>query len=798
MVYGEGNKRFMLLAVLSGFALACAAPWLYRVCGKGTGWLLAGLPLGLALYFARWLNALPPRGALPFAAYRWFPSLDIELSFYVDGWSLLFALLISGIGALILIYAGGYLEGHPQLGRLYAFLLMFMASMLGLVLADNLLLLFIFWELTSISSYLLIGFDHERPAARAAALQALLVTGAGGLALLAGLLMLGQAAGSYSLAGLIKQGNTLAAHPLYVPIVVLIVAGAFTKSAQVPFHFWLPSAMEAPTPVSAYLHSATMVKAGVYLLARLGPVLGGSLSWQVLVTTGGAVTMLVGAFLALRQTDLKRLLAYSTVSALGVLVLLIGLGRPEALAAAVVFLLAHALYKGALFLVAGAVDHATGTRDVEQLGGLNRTMPVIALAATVAALSMAGLPPLFGFLAKELLYEAVLHAPAAVWLTGAVVVASICFIALAGVVVVRPFFGPAVETSQHPHPIAPSLGLGPVVLAGLGLLLGLGPKVVERPLLTPAVAALQTAAPGESLQLALWHGWNLALALSGLSLAGGVGLYYYVERLRRWSMPWRLLGRLGPAQGYDLALRGLNSLANFQTRLLQSGYLRYYLMIIIVTAGGLIVSTIVTRTEVLPPLPVAPMRFYEAGVIGLMILAALLTVRSQPRLAAIATLGVVGYSIALFFVLLGAPDLAMTQFLIETLTVILFVLVFYHLPPPKEESVSLARLRDALLASGVGGLMTFLVIVAARVEMDERISGYFVDNSLPLGHGRNIVNVILVDFRGLDTLGEITVLAVAGVGVYALLKLRPRVGVDDKKPSPNAAAERTETREVAP
>jgi multicomponent Na+:H+ antiporter subunit A len=764
----------VMVAVLSGFVLALVAPALQRLARGAAVWTLALLPLALTAYFASFLGAIASGGTFR-VRHGWVPALGVNLSFTVDGLSLLFALLISGVGALVLVYAGGYLAGSPQLGRLYALLLLFMASMLGLVLADNLLLLFVFWELTGLSSYLLIGFDHERAEARAAALQALLVTGGGGLALLAGFLLLGQVGGSLELSALLSRPGEVAAHRLYVPILLLVLAGAFTKSAQFPFHFWLPAAMAAPTPVSAYLHSATMVKAGVYLLARLSPVLGGTDLWSWLVTVTGSATMLVGAYLALRQSDLKLILAYSTVGALGVMTSLLGLGGAPAVRAALAFLLGHALYKGALFLVAGALDRQAGTRDVDRLAGLGRAMPLTALAAGLAALSMAGVPPLFGFVAKELSYEATLNAPAAAWVTAAAVLANALLVAAAGLAGLKPFLGKAPVSPRPTREAPPSLWLGPVLLAGLGVAFGLWPGSGAEALLAGAGGAVLGQPAGG--RLALWHGPSPALALGAITLAAGAGAYAGRGLLRRVASRWEEAARWGPAGWYELALEGLNGLARGQTRLLQSGYLRHYLLITLAAAAGLTGYALVGRGAPAASLSWSDLRFYEAGLGALILLAVLAAVLIESRLAAIAALSVVGYGVALVFILFGAPDLAMTQFLVETLTVILFVLVYYHLPESRIVSGMTARVRDAVLAVALGAVMTALVLVATP-ENYPPISAYFAENSVTKGHGRNIVNVILVDFRGLDTLGEITVLSVAAIGVYALLRLR---GMGDGK-----------------
>lgn len=759
----------LAIAVLSGFGLAFCAPFLARRLGHSAGWILALLPAGLTVYFAS-LTPLAAANQPATFSHPWATELGLLFSFRADGLALLFALLISGIGTLVVVYAGGYLKGDPNLGRFYAWLLAFMGAMLGVALADNILVLFVFWELTSISSYMLIGYEHERERARVSALQAFLVTGSGGLALLAGLLLLGNAGGTFELSGLLAQGDVLRAGPLYLPAVILVLLGAFTKSAQFPFHFWLPNAMEAPTPVSAYLHSATMVKAGVYLLARLGPALNGTDLWFYTVGGVGAATMLVGGYLALSQTDLKRLLAYSTVSALGMLTLLIGLGSEYALEAAVVLLLAHGLYKGALFLVAGALDHETGTRDVTQLGGLFPKMKLTAIAGGIASLSMAGLPPLFGFISKELTYEAALEFGP--WLTAFVVAGGLFFVFVAGVVGVGPFWGKPKQTPRSAHEAPFSLWLGPLILSGLSLLIGVFPNSVSGSLVSPAVSA----ALGESVKvkLALWHGMNTAFLLSLLTIASGVGLFAIRSPLRAGLS--RLSWRWGPAFLYDRSLDGLNALARGQTRFLQSGYLRFYLFTIVFVGTGLAGFTLFTRGGFHWPLDLLDVRFYEALLAVLILCGAFFATISKSRLGAVASLGVAGYGVALIYLLFGAPDLAMTQFLIESLTVILFVLAFYHLPHFAQISSPRSRFRDVLIALLAGGLMTTLVLSAVGVQLYPRISSYFVENSLSLAHGRNVVNVILVDFRGIDTMGEITVLGIAAIGVYALLKLNLGAG----------------------
>ncbi|HLE73034.1 MAG TPA: putative monovalent cation/H+ antiporter subunit A, partial [Anaerolineales bacterium] len=706
----------------------------------------------------------------PFEPFRvsfpWVPSLGLTLSFNVDGLGLLFALLITGIGVLVVVYAGGYMKHDPHLNRFYAWLLAFMAAMLGVVLADNLILVYVFWEITSLTSFMLIGFHHEDEEGRKAALQALLVTVLGGLAMLAGFLLLGISAGTFEVSALRGQADSIQASNLYIPILVLILLGAFTKSAQFPFHFWLPNAMQAPTPVSAYLHSATMVKAGVYLLFRLTPVLGGGDVWFYSVAGVGALTMVVGGYLALSQTDLKRLLAYSTISALGMLTLLIGLGSSKAIEAALVLLVAHALYKGALFLVAGAVDHESGTRDVTRLGGLARLMPLTTAAAGLAALSMAGILPTLGFISKELLYEVTLERGAA-WFAPAFA-AAIFTVFVAAVAGLSPFWSQPVSTSKQAHEAPASMWLGPLALAGLGVLFGLIPQMVSKPLITPAANAILPQST--SVELDLWHGVSPVFLLSLLTLGVGAMLYWARGMVRKviagLEWPW------GPEKWYAWSLDAIEALAGWQTRLLQNGYLRYYLMTIVLATVGLAGTTLIFQGGLHWPSGTIVVRFYEAALGILILMASFAAVRSRSRLGAVAALGITGYSVALIFLLFGAPDLAMTQFLIESLTVVFFVFAFYHLPHFAQLTPTPSRVAHAVIALLAGGLMTALVLSATGTNLYPKISQYFVDNALPLAHGRNIVNVILVDFRGMDTLGEISVLAVASVGVYALLKFR--------------------------
>jgi len=763
----------LTITLLLGFAFTIFAPWLHRRTPRHST-ILAIFPLAI---FIQLCLAIPPvaAGENWHLSIPWVPSLGLHISLNLDGLGLVLALLISGIGALVIIYGGAYLHGHPFLGRFYSLVILFMTAMLGVVLSDNALLLFISWELTSISSFFLIGFEHHKANARAAAWQALLVTGSGGLAMLAGFALLANITGSFEISQWINQSNPILNNSLAPAAFLLILVGAATKSAQFPFHFWLPNAMEAPTPISAYLHSATMVKAGVYLLARLFPVLSGLALWSTLVTTIGLITLVGGALLALAQSDLKRLLAYTTVSALGSMVFFLGLGSSLAVKTAVAVLIAHALYKGALFLVAGGVDHGTGSRDIDILGGAGRAMPYTAIAAGLAALSMAGIPPLMGFVVKELMYETTLESTLPALFSGLFLIANVGMVAVAGWVGWQPFWGKPARDDLHPHEGSAGLWLPPLLLGGLSLLFGAAPQLAGKWLVAPAAQAIWQAEV--SVKLALWHGINPMLALSALTLLLGIGL----SAARRWLQPaitrfWHTLSKFGPAALYPRSLHAVLSFAAWQTNNLQNGYLRGYIAAIILFVAGLAAMTLGTRPTQFPALDIRSPRFYDVILIGIILTATLFITRSRSRLATVALLGSIGFSIAMLFLLYSAPDLAMVQFAIETLTVILFVLVLYRLPKFKQLSSRVAKLTDGLLALLGGLLMTTLMLLVSAHQSDAHVARYYVENSLPLANGRNIVNVILVDFRGLDTLGEITVLAVAALGVFSLIRLAMKGG----------------------
>lgn len=760
----------LLFSLVVVFLAAFAAPWVIRFAGDRGAYLLALAPFSALVVLLAQMGLVADGQVLEYRV-DWFSRLNCAFALRLDGLALLMALLILGIGGFIVLYAGGYLKGHAQLGRFFVYLLAFMGAMLGLVLSDNLLLLFIFWELTSITSYLLIGFNHEAAESRWKALQALLVTGLGAMAMLAGFILLGVVGGSFSLVELNEDPALIVESPWYLAMVLLVLAGAFTKSAQVPFHFWLPNAMAAPTPVSAYLHSATMVKAGVFLLARLNPLMGGTALWGNSLALFGSVTLLLAVVLGLLQRDLKAILAYTTLGVLGMLTMLLGIGTEAAILAMVGFLFAHALYKAALFMVAGSVDHEAGTRDVRRLSGLRGLMPRTALAGGLAALSMCGLPPFFGFIAKELVYKAgVKLGGLELYFLGAAFVGSFLMMALALAVGFGPFFGKAKPESlpKHPHEAPWSMWIGPLTLAGLSLLLGLFPAGVGQALVAPAVAAIAgTGVP--AIELKLWHGVNVPLLLSVVTVLLGYGLY----RVRGYFgvRGEQVLARIRPYGAeamYERIFYGVVGFSKWQTRRLQTGRLHDYVFMIVLATCGLLAWAITQYGGLQFEFDWSEYNWYMFSVVVMMLISTFVVVRSNDFMTSLVGLGMIGFGVALIFVYYGAPDLAITQLLVETLTVVLFLFVIFRLPAMKRVSATAVRVRDALLALSFGGLMTLLVLKAVSIQFHHPIAEQLAEWSYPEAKGKNVVNVILVDFRALDTLGEITVVTAAALGIAAL------------------------------
>ena len=762
----------MLIAILSGFLLALSLPLIGKFFKGKLSVVLSGLPIILFVYFISFMPEVAEGRELRFF-YEWVPSAGINLSFHLDGLALLFTLLITGIGSIVFLYTSAYLRQHEYLDRFYGYLSMFMASMLGLVLSDNIICIFIFWELTSISSYFLIGFNNENPESRKSSLLALSITGFGGLFLLAGMITLGYVGDSYNITELLSSSEAIKEHALYGWILFFLFIAAFTKSAQFPFHFWLPGAMAAPTPVSTYLHSATMVKAGIYLLARFTPVLGGHSWWNTTLIIVGCITMLYAAVHALFRIDLKGILAYSTISALGVLVFLIGLGTDDALLAASVFIIVHALYKATLFLVTGIIDHEANTRNITRLRGLNKVMLPVGITSIAAACISAGIPPTFGFLGKDLIYEATLHMGSwAPWLTGAAVITNILLVLAGFLAGVRPFVGklPA-EFQEGVHMPYALLWVPPVILAALGVIFGIFPAILERSLLYPVVASLINGTPDFHIQL--WHGLNLILLLSTITIGCGTALYFILKPSEELLARATRFETISPKSLILMLGRGFRRFADVWTNFFQNGYLRYYVITILLFLSGLLAYKLFQGVNIYLDLnSLSRITIYEAVTLLIMSVAIGLAVFSNSRLVAVASMGVVGYAICLIFLFYSAPDLAMTQFSIDTLTVILFVLVLYNLPKYLNLSDKKEKVRDGLLALVFGALISVIALEVLNEPVKRETSEFYAEKAYTEAHGKNVVNVILVDFRGADTMVEITVLTIAALGVFSLLKLR--------------------------
>ncbi len=765
-----------------------AAPVVLWLPGRRSAALLAGAVAVASVVMLALLAPAVFSGQVPAWRTEWVAQLGLAFGLRLDGLAWLMAFLITGMGALVVLYAAWYLDAKDPAARFFAFLLLFMGAMLGVVLADNLLLLVVFWELTSFSSFLLIGYWHQREDARQGARMALTITGAGGLCLLAGVLLIGQIVGSYQLDAVLQARSTLQGHAGFPVALLLVLLGVFTKSAQFPFHFWLPHAMAAPTPVSAYLHSATMVKAGVFLLARFYPVLGGNDWWFWSVSLVGLSTLLLGAYVALFQHDLKGLLAYSTISHLGLITLLFGLDEPLAVVAGVFHLINHATFKAGLFMSAGIIDHETGTRDMRKLAGLLRIMPATAVLGMLAAAAMAGVPLFNGFLSKEMFFAETLAKDSHPWmqwlLPGVATLAGMFSVAYSLRFIHDTFFnGAPRELPKTPHE-APFWMLLPVgLLVVVCLAVGIAPGPVVGPLLEIAAqATLGTALPTYSL--GIWHGWNLPLLMSAFAVIGGVGLYFALHhRVNLHSLSivpgWMAAGGKDFFQCWS---HGVVQRAQMLTAWLQNGSLQRYLTLLVVMALG---------AGAWPFLQPGPSTHFASlhlqglspgvAVIGLLgaVAALATTLAHRQRVLALCLLGVTGLVVCLTFAYFSAPDLALTQLLVEIATVVLMMLALHwlpaHSPTPAPQRAKV--LRDAVLALGVGvGVAALVWMMLTRTGPS--ISGFYLDQTLPLGGGANAVNVIIVDFRGFDTLGEITVLGLSALILHALLApLAPAPGL---------------------
>lgn len=702
----------------------------------------------------------------------WLPQLGLSLSFFVDGLGLFFATLILAIGLLIILYARFYLDRDDPMGRFFCYLLLFQGSMIGIVLSDNILLLVVFWELTSLTSFLLIGYWYHLPASRAGALMALVVTGAGGLALIAGMLILGHIAGTFQLSEILNRGDLIKASPLYLPALLLILAGAFTKSAQFPFHFWLPHAMAAPTPVSAYLHSATMVKAGVFLLARLWPVLSGTPEWFLIVSLTGLVTMVIAAWIALFKDDLKGLLAFSTVSHLGLLTMLLGFGTRMGVVAAVFHILNHATFKAALFMSAGIVDHETGTRDIRRLGGLRHLMPVTSGLAIVAAASMAGMPLLNGFLSKEMMLEEAAHTVYAgqAWLFPLfATIGALLSAAYSARLIFHVFFGKERHDYPH-HPHDPPFGMWlPVAILVVPVIaIGVWPAMLAGPI----VEVTARAAAGGALpdyHLALWHGLTPALGMSVIAIGGGLALLwgYAAANRIRLSLP-----RPDAMTMFTAAIAGMVRLARAAMSRLDDGYLPRYMAVMVCAIGvlgfaGFMHTGPVSIAGDRATLPATLTT--TTGWVLLLLACGLVVWRHHDRLLALIVTSIVGLVVSLAFLQFSAPDLALTQISVEVVTTILLLLAINLLPRTTPDEMPLRSKIGAGGLAVVGGLGVAALTYAVMTRGFETISGYHIEQSKPGGGGTNVVNVILVDFRGYDTFGEIIVLAIAALTIFALL-----------------------------
>ncbi|GAB3792514.1 Na+/H+ antiporter subunit A [Virgibacillus kimchii] len=773
-----------------------------KIPRSSIGWVVFFVPAALFVYLVSLIPSIADGNTIVYT-WNWIPSIGINFTSYLDGLSMIFGLLITGVGALVVVYSIYYLSDNEMLYHFYVYLLLFMGGMLGVVFSDNLMVLYLFWEMTSISSFLLIAFWYHRKQSRYGAQKSFLITVGGGFAMLAGFIMLYVMTGTFSIREIIASFDNLAAHALFIPAMVLVLLGAFTKSAQFPFHIWLPDAMEAPTPVSAYLHSATMVKAGIYLVARMTPVFGGGEVWFWLVTGVGMVTMIWASFHAIRQTDLKALLAYSTVSQLGLIMSLFGMGSAalyfgysaesivftQATFAALFHLVNHSTFKGALFMVIGIIDHEVGTRDIRRLGGLVTFMPISFTITLIGSFSMAGLPLFNGFLSKEMFLTAVLNIselnifslenlgttlPVIAW------IGSVFTFVYSMIIVFKTFFGSYKEEKLEHQAHEPKIGMlvPPIILAVLVVVIFFFPNTLGNYVLAPAMSSVYPGfGPNVDLgvQIEQWHGFNTEIFMTIGIIITGMLLYLF---LKYWRGIFRLFPRkLSFNRLYDNILLFIENRTTHVTNMYMTGYLRDYLMYIYLFFIGAVGATLIyTEAFTFDLSNDVPISMFEGMMVVIMAAAGISILFVRSRLSAVLLNGILGFSIAVFFVMFRAPDLALTQLVIETVTATLFMLCFYFLPEwKKEEHDGRTKLANIIISIGTGLVFIFVALGVQHGQLYESIS-YFFEDAYELAGGMNIVNAILGDFRAFDTMLEVFVLVIAGMGVFSLVKLKSRKG----------------------
>ncbi len=784
-------------AIISPFLFAILIPFLYKVFRNiHTGWFVVLLPAILFTYFFQFIS-ITKHGDAVKETVEWMPSFGIDFIAYIDGLGLLFALLITGIGTLVVLYSIYYLDKKKeQLHNFYVYLMMFMGAMLGVVLSDNLIVLYMFWEITSISSFLLIGYWYHRERSRYGAQKSLLITVFGGLSMLGGFLLLYLMGDTFSIRELAGMSDQLMTETLFIPALLLVLLGAFTKSAQFPFHIWLPDAMEAPTPVSAYLHSATMVKAGIYLVARMSPIFAEHSLWLWLVGGFGIFTLFWGSFNAVKQTDLKGILAFSTVSQLGLIMSLLGVGAAAlhytqlddniymvATLAAVFHLINHATFKGSLFMVVGIVDHETGTRDIRKLGGLMSFMPITFTIAIIGAFSMAGLPPFNGFLSKEMFFTGMVRVlemdifsldtfgiifPILAW------VGSVFTFIYSMILVFKTFTGKyqpdKLEKKPHEAPIG--MLVSPIILASLVVIFGFFPNILSHRIIGPAVEAIVPSYTVNDLHISFWHGFTPELFMTFGVILFGILLYLLVPKWKK-VYSW-IPERLTLNSIYDRGILGSERGAYSFTKGYMTGFIRTYLVYIFSFFIALLLFTMWFKGAfAINTKNLAPIGIYEVAIAILLVISSVTILFAKSRLTSIIALGAAGYTVSLFFVLFRAPDLALTQLVIETVSVALFLLCFYHLPRLSRHEERMGfKLGNALISIGVGIVVSLFAISSYSTKLFDSISSYYIENTHEKAGGENMVNVILVDFRGFDTMFEICVLAIASLGIFSMIKLR--------------------------